>query len=168
MSDITINPNAVVGVSYQLKLSNGELADEATSEQPLLFIHGIGQTLPDFDSKLSGLSIGDNFEFTLTAEQGYGEHNPNYVVDLEKQIFEGPDVPEDLLTVGNMLPMQDQEGNPLDGKVLEVGDATVKMDFNHPLAGESLNFTGTVLSIREATPEELSHGHVHGEGGVQH
>ncbi|MGC6415133.1 MAG: FKBP-type peptidyl-prolyl cis-trans isomerase [Bacteroidia bacterium] len=168
MSDITINPNAVVGVSYQLKLSNGELADEATSEQPLLFIHGIGQTLPDFDSNLSGLSIGDNFEFTLTAEQGYGEHNPNYVVDLEKQIFEGPDVPEDLLTVGNMLPMQDQEGNPLDGKVLEVGDATVKMDFNHPLAGESLNFTGTVLSIREATPEELSHGHVHGEGGVQH
>jgi len=168
MSDITINPNAVVGVSYQLKLSNGELADEATSEQPLLFIHGIGQTLPDFDSNLSGLSIGDNFEFTLTAEQGYGEHNSNYVVDLEKQIFEGPDVPEDLLTVGNMLPMQDQEGNPLDGKVLEVGDATVKMDFNHPLAGESLNFTGTVLSIREATPEELSHGHVHGEGGVQH
>jgi len=168
MSDITINPNAVVGVSYQLKLSNGELADEATSEQPLLFIHGIGQTLPDFDSNLSGLSIGDSFEFTLTAEQGYGEHNPNYVVDLEKQIFEGPDVPEDLLTVGNMLPMQDQEGNPLDGKVLEVGDATVKMDFNHPLAGESLNFTGTVLSIREATPEELSHGHVHGEGGVQH
>lgn len=168
MSDITIKPNAVVGVSYQLKLSNGELADEATSEQPLLFIHGIGQTLPDFDSNLSGLSIGDNFEFTLTAEQGYGEHNPNYVVDLEKQIFEGPDVPEDLLTVGNMLPMQDQEGNPLDGKVLEVGDATVKMDFNHPLAGESLNFTGTVLSIREATPEELSHGHVHGEGGVQH
>jgi len=168
MSDITINPNAVVGVSYQLKLSNGELADEATSEQPLLFIHGIGQTLPDFDSNLSGLSIGDNFEFTLTAEQGYGEHNPNYVVDLEKQIFEGPDVPKDLLTVGNMLPMQDQEGNPLDGKVLEVGDATVKMDFNHPLAGESLNFTGTILSIREATPEELSHGHVHGEGGVQH
>jgi len=168
MSEITINPNTVVGVSYQLKLSNGELADEATSEQPLLFIHGIGQTLPDFDSKLSGLSIGDNFEFTLTAEQGYGEHNSNYVVDLEKQIFEGPDVPEDLLTVGNMLPMQDQEGNPLDGKVLEVGDATVKMDFNHPLAGESLNFTGTVLSIREATPEELSHGHVHGEGGVQH
>lgn len=168
MSQNTINPNTVVGVSYQLKLSNGELADEATSEQPLLFIHGIGQTLPDFDSQLTGLSIGDNFEFTLTAEQGYGEHNPNYVVDLEKQIFEGPDVPEDLLTVGNMLPMQDQEGNPLDGKVLEVGDATVKMDFNHPLAGESLSFSGTVLSIREATQEELSHGHVHGEGGVQH
>lgn len=168
MSQNTINPNTVVGVSYQLKLSNGELADEATSEQPLLFIHGIGQTLPDFDSQLTGLSIGDNFEFTLTAEQGYGEHNPNYVVDLEKQIFEGPDVPEDLLTVGNMLPMQDQEGNPLDGKVLEVGEATVKMDFNHPLAGESLNFSGTVLSIREATQEELSHGHVHGEGGVQH
>jgi FKBP-type peptidyl-prolyl cis-trans isomerase SlyD len=151
-----------------LKLSNGELADEATSEQPLLFIHGIGQTLPDFDSQLTGLKIGDNFEFTLTAAQGYGEHNSNYIVDLEKQIFEGPDVPEDLLTVGNMLPMQDQEGNPLDGKVLEVGDDTVKMDFNHPLAGEALTFSGTILSIREATQDELSHGHVHGEGGVQH
>ena len=168
MSDITINPNAVVGVSYQLKLSNGELADEATSEQPLLFIHGIGQTLPDFDSNLSGLSIGDNFEFTLTAEQGYGEHNPNYVVDLEKQIFEGPDVPEDLLTVGNMLPMQDQEGNPMDGTVMEIGDETVKMDFNHPLAGEALNFKGSVVAIRDASQEELDHGHVHSEGGVQH
>ncbi len=168
MSQNAINPNSVVGVSYQLKLSNGELADEATSEQPLLFIHGIGQTLPDFDSQLTGLTIGDTFEFTLTAAQGYGEHNPNYIMDLEKQIFEGPDVPEDLLTVGNMLPMQDQEGNPLDGKVLEVGDDTVKMDFNHPLAGETLTFSGTVLSIREATQDELSHGHVHGEGGVQH
>ncbi len=168
MSENAINPNSVVGVSYQLKLSNGELADEATNEQPLLFIHGIGQTLSDFDSQLTGLTIGDTFEFTLTAAQGYGEHNPNYIVDLEKQIFEGPDVPEDLLTVGNMLPMQDQEGNPLDGKVLEVGDDTVKMDFNHPLAGEALSFSGKVLSIREATQDELSHGHVHGEGGVQH
>ena len=64
--------------------------------------------------------------------------------------------------------MQDQDGNPMDGVVLEIGDDTVTMDFNHPLAGEALGFSGTVLDIREATQEELDHGHVHGEGGIEH
>jgi FKBP-type peptidyl-prolyl cis-trans isomerase SlyD len=64
--------------------------------------------------------------------------------------------------------MQDQEGNPLDGKVVEIGDENVKMDFNHPLAGEALSFSGVVIDVREATEEELDHGHVHGPGGHHH
>jgi FKBP-type peptidyl-prolyl cis-trans isomerase SlyD len=87
---------------------------------------------------------------------------------LQKSIFEGPDVPADILQIGAMLPMQDQDGNPMDGKLVEIGDETVKLDFNHPLAGESLHFTGKVESVREATSDELDHGHVHGEGGHQH
>ena len=92
----------------------------------------------------------------------------NFIVDIPKNIFEGPDVPKDILQVGASLPMQDQEGNPMDGTVMEIGDETVKMDFNHPLAGEALNFKGSVVAIRDASQEELDHGHVHGEGGVQH
>jgi FKBP-type peptidyl-prolyl cis-trans isomerase SlyD len=168
MSAQTIAPNKVVSLSYTLMLNSGELADEATAEQPLMFIHGIGQTLPAFDEKLNGLSVGDTFDFKLSAEEGYGESSPNYIVEIPKDIFSGPDVPADILEVGAMLPMQDQDGNPMDGTVLEIGDDTVKMDFNHPLAGEALGFSGTILAIREATQEELDHGHVHGEGGVQH
>lgn len=168
MSAQTIAPNKVVSLSYTLMLNSGELADEATADQPLVFIHGIGQTLPAFDDQLDGLSVGDTFSFTLSAEDGYGESSPNYVVEIPKNIFEGPDVPDDILEIGATLPMQDQDGNPMDGVVLEIGEDTVTMDFNHPLAGEALGFSGTVLDIREATQEELDHGHVHGEGGIEH
>jgi FKBP-type peptidyl-prolyl cis-trans isomerase SlyD len=168
MSAQTIAPNKVVSLSYTLMLNSGELADEATADQPLVFIHGIGQTLPAFDDQLDGLSVGDTFSFTLSAEDGYGESSPNYVVEIPKNIFEGPDVPDDILEIGATLPMQDQDGNPMDGVVVEIGDDTVTMDFNHPLAGEALGFSGTVLDIREATQEELDHGHVHGEGGIEH
>ncbi len=168
MSAHNIAPNKVVSLSYTLMLNNGELADEATAEQPLVFIHGVGQTLPAFDDQLAGLGVGDTFSFTLSAEDGYGESNPNYVVDLPKSIFSGPDVPEDLLEIGALLPMQDEEGNPMDGTVLEISEDMVKMDFNHPLAGEALSFAGTIIDIREATPDELDHGHVHGDGGIEH
>ena len=168
MENHVIAPHKVVSLSYSLALSNGQIADEATEDHPLMFIHGIGQTLPAFDDQLHGLSVGDGFSFSLSAEQGYGESNPNYIVELSKSIFEGPDVPADILQIGAMLPMQDQDGNPLDGKLVEIGDDTVKLDFNHPLAGESLHFTGKVIAIREASAEELDHGHVHGPGGHHH
>lgn len=163
-----ISPNHVVGVTYTLTLTNGEVADFAEEANPLMFIHGIGQTLPAFDENLNGLKIGDNFTFSLTAEEGYGEYDNNWVINLPRSVFGGDDVPDDLLQVGAMLPMQDQEGNPLDGKVVSFDDNIVTMDFNHPLAGQTLNFTGKVMSIREATEEELDHGHVHGQGGHHH
>lgn len=163
-----ISPRKVVSITYKLTLDSGELADEATAEHPLLFIHGVGQTLEAFDEKLEGLQSGSEFAFSLTPDEGYGVSREDMVVDLSRQIFEGPNVPEDLLTVGNMVPMQDQDGRPLNGIVLAVDNEQVKMDFNHPLADQNLHFTGTVISIREATPEELDHGHVHGPGGHHH
>lgn len=168
MENKSIAPQKVVSLSYELSLSNGNLADEATADEPLVFIHVIGQTLPAFDDRINGLSVGEKFSFSLTSEEGYGESNPNFIVDIPKNIFDGPDVPKDILQVGATLPMQDQEGNPMDGIVMEIGDESVKMDFNHPLAGEALNFKGTVVDVRDATPEELDHGHVHGKGGVEH
>lgn len=164
----SIAPNCVVGVSYTLTLSNGEVADFAEESNPLMFIHGIGQTLPAFDENLNGLKVGEGFTFSLSAEEGYGNHDSNWIINLPRSVFQGDDIPEDLLEVGAMLPMQDQEGNPLDGKVVSFDDNTVTMDFNHPLAGQALTFTGKVISVREATSEELDHGHVHGPGGHHH
>jgi len=163
-----ISTGKVVGITYTLTLNSGEIADQANTDHPFVFIHGIGQTLEAFDTHLDGLEIGSNFSFTVPAEDGYGSHNPNMIIDISKEIFSGPDVPSDLLQIGNMVPMQDQEGHPLTGVIREITDEVVKMDFNHPLADQDLNFTGSVVSIREATAEEMDHGHVHGEGGHHH
>ena len=163
-----ISPEKVVSVSYTLTLDNGSIADEADSSQPFLFIHGIGQTLPAFDEHLSGLSAGDVFNFKLSADDAYGAPNAAWIIDIPKNIFDGPDVPADILQIGAILPMQDQSGNPMDGKIIEIGTDAMKMDFNHPLAGEALSFSGSILEVRDATAEELEHGHVHGPGGHQH
>lgn len=163
-----IAPNKVVSITYTLTLDSGEIADEATAENPLTFIHGIGQTLEAFDEKLNGLAAGADFKFSLSPENAYGTSSPDMIINIARSIFAGPEVPADLLTPGNMVPMQDQEGNPLNGIVVSFDDEKVVMDFNHPLAGQSLHFSGNVVSIREATADELDHGHVHGPGGHHH
>jgi FKBP-type peptidyl-prolyl cis-trans isomerase SlyD len=161
-----ISPKKVVILSYALSLNSGEIVDQATTEKPLAFIHGVGQTLPAFDEALAGKSPQDSFKFSLTKDQAYGNPDSEMVMDLPRQIF--AEAPEGALAVGNMLPMQDQQGNVLQGTIVAMNDQAVKMDFNHPLAGEDLHFSGTVLEVRDATAEELDHGHVHGPGGHQH
>lgn len=168
MSTLTVSPNHVVGIAYTLTVADGEVVDFADASSPLLFIHGIGQTIEAFDNQLNGLKVGDAFDFGVEAASGYGNFDPSLVVDLPKSIFEGDDIPEDILQLDAVLPLQDSEGNPLDGRVVEIGDDTVKVDLNHPLAGEDLHFKGEVLSVRVATADELDHGHVHGEGGHHH
>lgn len=167
MSTLAISPNHVVGIAYTLTVADGEVVDFADVATPLLFIHGIGQTIEAFDDKLNGLKVGDTFDFELEAAMGYGELDPKLVVDLPKSILK-EDIPEDILEIDAVLPLQDSEGNPLDGRVVEIGEDFVKVDLNHPLAGEDLHFKGEILSVREATEEELAHGHVHGEGGHHH
>ncbi|AKD04742.1 peptidylprolyl isomerase [Pontibacter korlensis] len=168
-----IEKNRVVTLSYQLSIKNeqGEksLIETADKENPMAFIYGMSGLPEQFEDQLSGLSAGDNFDFKLEAEEGYGEQDENAIVDLPKSSFEIEGaVPADMLEVGNFIPMTDSEGNQLQGRVAEVTEDTVKMDFNHPLAGKELYFSGKVENVREATPDELSHGHVHGEGGVHH
>jgi len=156
----------VVVLTYELKLDDGRVVDSANEEKPFAFIHGIGQTLPAFDRELQDLETGAEFGFSLTAEEAYGEYKPGFVVSIPKENFAGAE--SDIFEVGNTLPMQDESGNALFGTILELDEENVKMDFNHPLAGNNLNFSGKVLSIRPATKTELDHGHVHGEHGVQH
>jgi FKBP-type peptidyl-prolyl cis-trans isomerase SlyD len=165
---MNIEKNRVVSLTYTLTLSNGEIADATTDEHPFVFIHGIGQTLEAFDRNLQGLKAGDPFSFTLTAEEGYGVSDPGAVVQVPATVFQGADVPEGILKVGNIIPMQDQMGNPLQGRIMDFNDEVVTMDFNHPLADQSLQFTGAIVEVRDASADELDHGHVHGPGGHHH
>ncbi|MES2617789.1 MAG: peptidylprolyl isomerase [Bacteroidota bacterium] len=163
-----VGKNKVVSLTYTLTLQNGEVADTATEESPFVFIHGIGQTLPHFDQQLTDLKAGDAFSFEIDAENAYGVSNEENKVAIPRDVFSGPEVPKDLLVVGNMVPMQDNYGNPMNGIIIGIDDDQVHMDFNHPLADQKLSFSGAIISVREATDDELSHGHVHGPGGHHH
>lgn len=163
-----IAKNTVPSVTYTLVV-DGEVVDMAEKDKPLSFIHGIGMMVPGFESNLEGLTSGSKYDFKLSPEEAYGAYNNEAVVDLPISTFmvDGK-VNEKMLTIGQVVPMQDQNGNPLNGTVMEVTSESVKMDFNHMLAGKELNFTGEILEVREATKEELEHGHIHGPGGHQH
>lgn len=161
-----IAQNHVVVLTYELRLDDGRVVDSSDENKPFAFIHGIGQTLPSFDRELQDLEAGAEFSFSLTAEEAYGPYKEGFVVGIPRDNFAGAEA--EIFEVGRTLPMQDEQGNSLFGTILELDEKTVKMDFNHPLAGNNLNFTGKVIEVREATKVELDHGHVHGEHGVEH
>ncbi|NVO18807.1 MAG: FKBP-type peptidyl-prolyl cis-trans isomerase [Bacteroidetes bacterium] len=166
-----IKKDTVVSLSYILKQddANGAVIEIAKDSDPLVFLYGAGQMIPRFEEYLTNLSDGENFEFTLASEDAYGEYEEEAIIDLDKQIFSVDGViDEEMLAIGNMIPMRDNQGHMLQGKVVSVTDESVKMDFNHPMAGKVLHFSGQIIQVREASSEELSHGHVHGDGGHQH
>lgn len=152
---MNITEKKLVSLAYQLTV-DGTVVDSAAAERPLDFIYGMGMLLPDFEAQLTDKVAGDKFEFTLTPEQGYGVINPEAVVEISKDIFmvDGV-VADDLLTIGNVLPMGDNQGNRMQGVVKEVSDTVVTMDFNHPMAGKTLNFVGEVVAVAEATEEDV-------------
>ena len=163
-----VGKHAVPSVTYSLEVA-GEVVDQADEANPLVFIAGVGMMIPGFEAKLEGMSTGDSFDFEIASEEGYGPRDETAIVPLPIDTFkvEGK-IDTEVVQVGAMMPMQDQNGNPLYGMILEMDEETVKMDFNHPLAGKDLHFTGKVVDVREATEEELEHGHVHGPGGHEH
>jgi FKBP-type peptidyl-prolyl cis-trans isomerase SlyD len=168
-----IENRMVVTLNYRLTVDeNGnETEVEKTSvENPFVFLFGSGQLLPDFEMNLAGMSAGSTFDFLISAENGYGLSDAQNIVPVPISVFAGADGKPDpgLLVVGNTVPMSDNAGNRYEGKIKEVNDDNVVMDFNHPLADRTLHFTGEVIEVRLATLEELQHGHVHGPGGHHH
>jgi len=164
---MTISTNKVVSLTYTLKVE-GNVVDQTDTKNPLHFLYGVGQMIPGFERQLEGLKTGDNYEFSVTAEEGYGNIIPEDIVEIPKETFmeDGKLIPE--LVLGGIIHMQDNHGNRLRGEVREIKENSVIMDFNHPLADKTLHFTGTIVSVREAEAEEIAHGHVHGEGGHHH
>lgn len=165
---MVIKENKVVSLTYELRVNdeNGEIVEKVENKSPLVFLFGRGNLLPDFEANINGLKKGDPFSFELQPEKAYGLVSEEAIVDLPKNIFEiDGKIDHNLLKEGTNIPMQDNSGNRLNGIVLEVADDSVKMDFNHPLAGDTLFFNGEVEHIRDATSEEIEHGHVH-QGGT--
>jgi len=168
-----IAKNNVVFISYQLAFPDAdgqpdvvEIVDE---KEPMVFIHGLSGLPEAFEKNLLGLNEGDTFDFSISAEDAYGNVDPNAIIQLPKSIFQAEgQTADDILQIGNFIPMTDDQGNRMQGLVVAIEGETVTMDFNHPLAEKTLMFQGKILKIREATPEEIAHGHVHGEGGVHH
>lgn len=161
-----IKPKNVAVITYQLRIDPETVVDEAKEESPFAFIHGIGSTLEAFDKNLTGKKPGESFEFKLSVEEGYGPYIPENVISLPRENFEG--APAEVMQVGKTIPMQGPDNQPIFGTITEISDSSVKMDFNLPLAGKELFFSGKVLEVREATKVELEHGHVHGKHGHQH
>jgi len=158
-----VDNKKVVSLAYELRLDQegSEVVDQAAKDKPLTFLYGAGQLLPAFEANIKDLNKGDSFAFQLSPTDGYGEVEEQFFVELPKNIFVQDGKVIDELQVGNYIPMTDPQGNQLQGKVVAIGEETVTMDFNHPLAGRTLFFSGEIVDVRDATPEELEHGHAH-------
>lgn len=163
-----IEPQHVVSLTYDLYVDQPDgaesLVESATEEQPLTFLFGVGQMLPKFEENLSTLSTNDTYDFKLTAEEAYGEHDEEAVANLPIEMFQGADLPQ----IGAILPLQDNQGNHFQGQVVSVAEDSVIVDLNHPMAGQPLHFKGKIINVRPATAEELAHGHAHGPDGHHH
>ncbi|MDA3781560.1 MAG: FKBP-type peptidyl-prolyl cis-trans isomerase [Bacteroidales bacterium] len=158
---MVIENDKVISLEYQLHVDdeNGNVVETVKEDKPFVFMFGKGNLLPKFEENLDGLKKGDNFEFKLTSEEGYGEAREDAVVDIPKNVFEVEGKFDDkLIAEGNVVPMQDKDGNRFNGIVVKVADEAVKMDFNHPLAGDNLFFKGKVLEIRDANENEKETG----------
>jgi FKBP-type peptidyl-prolyl cis-trans isomerase SlyD len=166
-----IEKNTVVSLHYRLQETNatGELVEETHGSDPLVFLFGAGQMIPEFERQLAGKQAGDNFSFGIKSGDAYGEFDPDAVVLLPLSTFivDGQ-LAEEMLMPGTRIPMSDGQGNSLTGQVEEVTEEGVVINFNHPMAGQDLYFTVAIESVREATASEISHGHVHGSGGHHH
>ncbi|MCE7948187.1 MAG: peptidylprolyl isomerase [Chloroflexi bacterium CFX4] len=154
----TIQNNVVVALAYTLKLENGEVVDESDAEDPLEYLHGAGNIIPGLERELSGMRVGETKRVQVSPAEGYGEYDPEDTEVLPRAEFP-TDVP---LTAGMVVTLADAEDNYTEAVIREVSAESITLDYNHPLAGETLFFDVEVLSLREATPEEIAHGHVHG------
>ena len=162
--------NNVITVDYKLfkDTAEGEMIESTEGNQPLAFLSGLGQMIPEFEAKVVDLAAGDNFSFGIKAENAYGVTSEEAIIELPQDMFKDEGKLVEQVVVGNILPLEDQNGHVHPAKVVSINEETITIDVNHPLADQDLHFTGSVVDVRPATEEELQHGHVHGAGGVEH
>lgn len=158
--------DTVASVIFDLKVGSyeGDIIESVTEFEPFEFVFGKGKMLQSFEDKLKGLTLNEDFKFMLPKEEAYGEYMPEMQVEFEKQFivdqFDDTVDINDELILDNYLPMQDSEGNSMNGKITLIDDKIIKLDFNHPLADMDLYFTGKVLSLRPANAQEIEDGEI--------
>ncbi len=161
--DYNVAQNSVVGISYVLTNTQGEELDRAEKAEPLYYLHGVGQIVPGLERELTGLKIGDKKTVTVTPKDGYGETNPDLRMSLPRTQF-----PKEAKIEAGMQFFASSGGDRMMLTVVGLKDEEVEVDGNHPLSGQTLKFEVEIVDVREATEEELKHGHVHGPGGHHH
>lgn len=163
---LVVKDKMVVSLTYVLKDDDGNLIEERTSSDPLTYIQGLDQIMPQIEEAVEGHPVGYTTTLVIHPEDYYGEYNEDLVADIERTEF-----PEDFeIEVGAQFEIEGEDGEPMVVQVIEVDtdDGIVTVDGNHPLAGVELHFKISVDSLRTATAEELDHGHVHGAGEHYH
>ena len=158
-----IAKNSVVSIHYQLTNQEGAVIDSSEGKDPLLYLHGSGNIIPGLESALEGKEAGDTVDVTVPPEEGYGTYQKALLQEVPKSAF--PDGHE--VEIGQTFTAQGEQG-AVQVTVKKIESDTVTVDANHPLAGETLNFAVEVVGVRDATEEEVAHGHVHGTGSHQH
>lgn len=152
-----ISKHKVAAIHYTLTDDSGNVLDSSVGSEPLYYLHGEGNLIPGMEEGLEGHSAGDKVTIDVTPEKGYGRRNPALIEEVPKRAFGNQNV-----AVG--MQFETNEGELI--TITDVGTDTVTVDANHPLADQNLHFDVQVLDVRDATPDELDHGHVHGPGGV--
>jgi FKBP-type peptidyl-prolyl cis-trans isomerase SlyD len=161
-----IAKDKVVMMDYTLKDGDGQVIDTSEGSDPLAYLHGAENIIPGLERELEGKSVGDNIQTVVQPADGYGERNNELQQAVARENFE--EVPDLEVGMQFRVPADDEEENFVVVTVVGFDEETVTVDGNHPLAGVTLHFDVTIREIREATAEELAHGHVHGPGGHEH
>ena len=157
---MTVQKNKVVTIEYTLKDESGDLIESSEGQEPLTYIHGIGNIIPGLEASLEGKTAGDTLVVSVPPADAYGEWDQGKIIEVPKAQFSGV---EDV-QIGMQFGVHSSTGEQI-VTVTKVEEATVTVDANHPLAGKTLKFDVKVVGVREPTPDELDHGHVHGPGG---
>jgi FKBP-type peptidyl-prolyl cis-trans isomerase SlyD len=161
---MSVGLNKVITFNYTLKDEEGTILDSSTNKEPMSFISGSNLVIPKLEEALSGMIIGSKKNVKIAAADAYGEYSEDAVQKVKKEQF-----PEDAkIDVGMTYLANSPDGKQMPFLVSEVNDQEITIDFNHPLAGKDLEFDVELLDVRDATPEEMQHGHVHGPGGHHH
>lgn len=158
-----ITTNKVVTIDYTLKDEQGEVIESSGDGQSLAYIHGVGALIPGLEEALEGREEGETVEVSVPPEKAYGQRREDMIQTVPKDRFET----ERDLDVGMQFQARSEQGTQV-VTITGIEDEEVTVDANHPLAGQTLNFEVDIQDVRDATEEELEHGHVHGPGGHQH
>ncbi|MBE0510512.1 MAG: peptidylprolyl isomerase [Chromatiales bacterium] len=158
-----ISANKAVSIDYTLTNNQGEVIDTSSGREPLAYLQGHGNIIPGLESALEGKTSGDNVKVTVAPADGYGERDDALTQAVPRQMFENADE----IQIGMQFQTMSEHG-PHVVTVIGMDADNVTVDANHPLAGEILNFDVTIVEVRDASQEELDHGHVHGPDGHHH
>lgn len=163
MSEQYITTHKVAEIHYTLTNEQGETVDSSRDQEPLAYIHGTETLVPGLEKELEGKSAGDTIQVKVSPAEGYGERSPELMQRVERQLFQF----DGDIEVGMRFEAEAEHGVEL-VTVMAVDDHTITIDANHPLAGEILNFDVEIMTVRDASAEELEHGHVHDNNGCGH